>query len=99
MGGAGQAVKGQWVRRAFARYWWCRTLALDGRGGLRRRGLDGQGKQRWLASQGEGGTLPLDLLPLDHGEDMDVAEGLPQPSEGRQLVEVDGRAHGRSCSP
>jgi hypothetical protein len=58
----------------------CRTLPVDCRLGLRRRGLDGQGEL--LAGQ-RGGRLaasPLDPPPLHERDDVDVAEGRP----GRQ---------------
>jgi hypothetical protein len=52
-------------------------LPVDGRVGLRRRGLDGRGEL--LAGQ-RGGRLaasPLDPPPLD-GEDLDAARGAPR---------------------
>jgi hypothetical protein len=50
-----------------------RTLPVDGRVGVRRRGLDGRGEL--LASQRGGGSPPppLDPPPLD-GDDLDATE-------------------------
>jgi hypothetical protein len=51
-----------------------RTLAPDCRGDLRQRGLDRQGE---LLAATEGGGVPPRPPSLEHGEDLDAAEGSP----------------------
>jgi hypothetical protein len=49
-------------------------LAPDCRGDLRQRGLDRQGE---LLAATEGGGVPPRPPSLEHGEDLDAAEGSP----------------------
>jgi hypothetical protein len=67
------------------------TAGLDG--GSMRAIWSSLARASWLASQGRGAPSPRPL-PLEHGQDLEVAEPVPQHGQGPELVAAEG--HGSS---